>query len=111
MLETVSTAFQGLSTETGTVEGKYFNKIADDLRQKNQGTTLAQVLDWIKTVHGYLSSPTGGGVRHGANLKQGIAIGVNDARLFCNLIRSYVFYLIGEHERLSSQSANRRQGG
>ena len=33
LLETVSTAFQGLDTGAGTVQGKYFNKIAEDLRR------------------------------------------------------------------------------
>jgi hypothetical protein len=101
LLETISTAFQGLDVGTGTVQGKYFNKIADDLRKHNKGKTLEQILDWAKTLHGYLSSPTGGGVRHGADLKAGIAIQPNEARLFCNLIRSYITFLLAEHERLS----------
>jgi hypothetical protein len=101
LLETVSTAFQGLETESGTVQGKYFNKIADDLRKHHKGKTLEQVLAWATALHGYLSSPTGGGIRHGANLKAGIATQPNEARLFCNLIRSYISFLIYEHERLS----------
>ncbi len=101
LLETVSTAFQGMETEEGTIQGKYFNKIADDLRRSYKGQTLEQVLDWIQRLHGYLSSPTGGGVRHGAHLKMGIALQPNEARLFCNLVRSYVSYLLAEHERLS----------
>ena len=63
----------GLDTGSGTVQGKYFNKIIADLRKHNQGTTLDQVLDWIGALHGYLSSPTGGGIRHGTHLKSGIA--------------------------------------
>lgn len=101
LLETVSTAFQGLDTGTGTIQGKYFNKIADDLRRQHKGKTLEQVLDWVKTLHGYLSSPTGGGVRHGTDLKAGLAIHPNEARLFCNLIRSYITFLLAEHGRLS----------
>lgn len=101
LLETVATAFQGLDTGSGTVQGKYFNKIADDLRKHYRGKTLEQVLDWVKTLHGYLSSPTGGGVRHGTDLKTGLAVQPNDARLFCNLIRSYITFLLAEHERLS----------
>ena len=101
LLETVSTAFQGLETGTGTVEGKYFNKIVGDLRRHNQGTTLEQILDWITKLHGYLSSPTGGGIRHGTDLKAGIATTAGEARLFCNLIRSYISFLLAEHERLS----------
>ena len=103
LLETVSTAFQGLNTGVGTVQGKYFNKIAEDLRKHHKGTTLDQVLIWVTTLHGYLSSPTGGGIRHGANLKAGIAIQPNEARLFCNLIRSYISFLMAEHERLSKK--------
>lgn len=101
LLETVSTAFQGLATEAGTVQGKYFNKIVADLRKHNPGTTLDQVLSWMITLHGYLSSPTGGGIRHGADLRAGIATTPDEARLFCNLIRSYITFLLSEHERLS----------
>jgi hypothetical protein len=101
LLETVSTAFQGLDTGTGTVQGKYFNKIADDLRKHHKGKILDQVLAWVTTLHGYLSSPTGGGIRHGTDLKTGIVIQPNEARLFCNLIRSYISYLMAEHARLS----------
>jgi hypothetical protein len=101
LLETVSTLFQGLPVGENTVQGKYFNKIADDLRRHHRGTTFEQMLNWATTLHGYLSSPTGGGVRHGASLKTGIALQPNEARLFCNLIRSYIIFLIAEHERLS----------
>ena len=101
LLETVSTAFQGLDTGSGTVQGKYFNKIADDLRKHHKGRILDQVLAWVTTLHGYLSSPTGGGIRHGTDLKTGIVIQPNEARLFCNLIRSYISFLMAEHARLT----------
>jgi hypothetical protein len=101
LLETVSTAFQGLDAGGGTVQGKYFNKIVADLRRHNPGTALDQILDWITTLHGFLSSPTGGGIRHGAHLKTGVVNRPNEARLFCNLIRSYITFLITEHERLT----------
>lgn len=32
LLETVATAFKGMESEAGTVQGKYFNKIATDLK-------------------------------------------------------------------------------
>jgi hypothetical protein len=102
LLETVSTAFQGLDTDAGTVQGRYFNKIAANLRSHHKGQTLDQVLNWVITLHGYLSSPTGGGVRHGADLKAGVALRPNEARLFCNLIRSYITFLLTEHERLNA---------
>ena len=102
LLETVSTAFQGMDVGGGTIEGRYFNKIAADLRRCQRGTTLDRVLDWVVALHGYLSSPTGGGVRHGRDLNSGIEeVGPDDARLFCNLIRSYILYLLAEHRRLS----------
>jgi hypothetical protein len=101
LMETISTAFQGLNTGTGTVQGEYFNTIVADLRKHSQGTTLNEVLDWIKKLHGYLSSPTGGGIRHGADLKAGVVTKPHEARLFCNLIRSYIHFLIEEHERLT----------
>jgi hypothetical protein len=101
LLESISTAFQGLDTGSGTIQGKYFNKIADDLRRHHKGKILEQVLNWVTTLHGFLSSPTGGGIRHGTDLKTAILIQPNEARLFCNLIRSYISYLMAEHARLS----------
>jgi hypothetical protein len=104
--ETVSTAFQGLDAGRGTVQGKYFNKIVGDLRRYRPGTTLDQVLSWMTTLHGYLSSPTGGGIRHGADLKAGIATKADEARLYCNLIRNYIMFLLSEHARLSKNQTS-----
>jgi hypothetical protein len=101
LLETVSTAFKGMETDAGTIQGKYFNKIAGDLKKQHKGKMLEQVLGWVVALHGYLSSPTGGGIRHGTDLREGIAVQVHEARLICNLIRSYITYLMMEHERLS----------
>jgi hypothetical protein len=105
LLETVTTAFKGLETQSGQVEGKYFNQIVRDLRAKRSGTTLEQVLNWISTMHGYLSSPTGGGVRHGIDLAAGVDLDPSAARLFCNLTRSYISFLIVEHENIALQGA------
>ena len=102
LLESISTVFNGLELETGTVQGKYFNKIADDLKRHRKGKTLEQAMTWATQLHGYLSSPTGGGVRHGADLRTDITILPHEARLYCNLIRSYIYFLMSEHERLSS---------
>lgn len=101
LMESVLTAFKGLSTGETTIEAKYFNKIAIELRSKMKGQTIEQVLTWLTTLHGYLSSPTGGGVRHGVDLRSGITINADEGRLYCNLIRSYVTFLMAEHERLS----------
>lgn len=103
LLETVSTSFQGLDTGAGTVQGKYFNKIVSDLSHQRRDTTLKHVLDWIMSLHGYLSSPTGGGIRHGADIRGRAEVQRHEARLFCNLIRSYVRFLIDEHERLAGR--------
>ena len=100
LLETISTAFRGVDTGTGTIEGKYFNEIVKKLKTASPGTTLEQVLTWVTSLHGYLSSPTGGGIRHGLDLNTGVATNQNEARLFCNLIRSYQSFLLAEHERI-----------
>jgi hypothetical protein len=97
----VATAFRGIETETGTIEGKYFNKIAKELRFAHSGKTLDMALEWAANLHGYLSSPTGGGVRHGLDLKEGLELSLNEARLFFNLIRSFVSFLLSEYERLA----------
>lgn len=101
LLETVATAFRGLETGSGKIEGKYFNHIVRDIRSKHSGSTLEQVLSWITTMHGFLSSPTGGGVRHGTDLDRGVDLDQNQALLFCNLIRSYVQFLLREHGALT----------
>jgi hypothetical protein len=101
LLETVATAFRGVSTTEGSIEGKYFNKIVGGMRAGNRGTSLEQILGWMMALHGYLSSPTGGGIRHGVDLKEGLAVQPSEARLYCNLIRSYITFLITEHERIS----------
>ena len=101
LLETVSTAFRDADSGTGTIEGKYFNGIVKELRRQHTGTTLERVLRWATEVHRYLSSPTGGGVRHGLDLNEGVVLSPNEARLFCNLVRSFLAFLLAEHERLS----------
>lgn len=104
LLETISTAFRGLDLFDGTIQGRYFNKIIGELRQRGRGHQ-EQILHWMMTLHGYLSSPTGGGVRHGVDLKEGLILDIDEARLYCNLIRSYLTFLIAEHERLSRRAA------
>jgi len=98
LLETVATAFRGTGAED-TIQGKYFNAIVKEMKANSKGKAQEQILNWMTTLHGYLSSPTGGGVRHGTDLTAGIAIQPHEARLYCNLIRSYLVFLIEEHER------------
>jgi hypothetical protein len=98
LLETVTTAFRGLETESGRIEGKYFNQIVKNLSSRKQRTTLKLVLGWIEAMHGYLSSPTGGGIRHGLDLDSGIELSQVEGQLFCNLTRSYVQFLLHEYD-------------
>lgn len=100
LLETVSTAFQGINVGDSTIQGKYFNKIADELRTHCKGQVAEQAIGWMKTLHGYLSSPTGGGIRHGSTLNSENELSAHEARLFCNLIRSYLHFLLDEYEYL-----------
>jgi len=101
LLESVVTAFRGMDFEAGSLQGRYFNKLIAEMRGRTRGTTLDQILGWIVALHGFLSSPTGGGIRHGVDLAEGLALQEGEARLYCNLIRSYITFLISEHERLS----------
>lgn len=101
LLETVSTAFRGLDSGLGTVQEKYFNKIAQELRRQHKGQALEHILNWMTTLHGFLSSPTGGGVRHGTDIRDAAEMPSGDAHLYCNLIRSYVGYLMAEHDRMT----------
>ena len=99
LLETFSTAFRSERVLDGNIHGRYFNKIVEDLRRHGEGHQK-QILQWMMNLHGFLSSPTGGGVRHGVDLNEGRELGITEARLYCNLIRSYLSFLITEHERL-----------
>lgn len=105
LLETVSTAFQGMASDSGaTIQGKYFNTIVADLRRGGKGKTIERVAEWITALHGYLSSPTGGGVRHGTHIVEGDQPDAAEGRLFCNLARSYISYLLAEHGRLTRRT-------
>jgi hypothetical protein len=96
LLETVSTAFQGQESGAGTIEGKYFNEIVRALCNNNRGSALAEALGWMTKMHGFLSSPGGGGVRHGMQLAADVSPTLKEAHLYCNLTRSYINYLLAE---------------
>lgn len=100
LLETVVTAFRGTLTADGSVQARYFIKIIGELRASQRGNHQEQIFNWIINLYGFLSSPTGGGIRHGRDLVDGDPLQIKEARLYCNLIRSYMTYLITEHERL-----------
>ncbi|HIE0189196.1 TPA: hypothetical protein ACXI8I_000350 [Serratia marcescens] len=101
LLETISTVFRGLAIDEKNITGKYFSKIIGDLRRMHNNSTLDKVFQWLENIYGYLSAPDGGGVRHGAALNQHIEMTSGEARLFCDLSRSYINYLLHEHARLS----------
>lgn len=98
LLESISTAFQDVGAH-----GHYFNKIIQSLRQSHPGTTFDRVLHWMEELHGLLSSPKAGGIRHGLHLKAD-AIEPYEAHLFCNLIRAYTNYLLAEYERRAART-------
>jgi hypothetical protein len=105
MLESLATAFRGVKLIQGEVRGTYFNQIAKELKEAASGTTFERVIEWVTQLHGYLSAPAGGGIRHGLDLARGRQISLAEARLFTNLILSYVTFMLSEHERLVTQSA------
>jgi len=82
------------------VTGNYVNKIVDGLKRLNHGGVLGQVMSWMKTLHEFVSSPTGGGYppRHGP--EGGTEFGAAEARLYCDLTSTYIAYLLAEHARL-----------
>ena len=101
LLDSVTTVFSGLQLGAGEVNGIYFNTIVNDLRRLQPDTGLAQIVRWMESMYGYLSSPGGGQIRHGMNLNDAVRLNSNEARLYCNLTRSYIEFLLSEHERLS----------
>ena len=105
LLESVATAFRGVDTEAGPIGGTYFNKIVHELRRGFARPSIEQILKWLTVIHGYLSAPAGGGIRHGLDLKCGVEISHTEARLYCNLTRSYLAFLLAEYERLVAPTA------
>jgi hypothetical protein len=103
LLETISTAFEGSTHGESTVQGKYFNHVIGELKNFNRGRMLAQAATWMQNLHGYLSSPSGGGVRHGTVLNDAYDLSEGEALLVCDLTRSYISYLLNEHQRLGLQ--------
>ncbi len=101
LLDSVTTVFSGLDLPNGRIDGVYFTTIARDLRRLNVAGPFSHAIRWMESMYGYLSSPGGGQIRHGMNLSDELHLNRNEARLYCNLIRSYVEYLLGEHERLT----------
>lgn len=107
LLETVATAFRGVDIGSRVIREKYFNRIVTELRGASPGQTLKRALDWIAQLHGYLSSPTGGGVRHGVDVRESDEMSLSEARLIVNLTRSYVSFLLIEHENLAGGGQSR----
>lgn len=107
LLESITTAFRGMGEDTVTIQGKYFGPILSEMKKRERGRAQENILTWMTTLHGYLSSPTGGGVRHGTDLKEGIAIQPHEARLYCNLARSYLTFLLEEHDQQSNGASSR----
>lgn len=101
LLETFSTAFNGLESPDKPELGSYFNKVIGTLRSQRKGTPFDQIMVWLMGIHGYLSSPTGGGVRHGTDILNPRELGPGEAQLYVNLMSSYLHYLMGEYDRLA----------
>lgn len=100
LLESISTVFEGQEIGDKQIEGKYFNEILEELYHSQRDRIFSQAIKWVQGIHGYLSSPTGGGVRHGTDLKESIELNPTEARLLVNLIRSYALFFLAEHQRL-----------
>ena len=102
VIESLVTGFRGISLPTGQIKGNYFNQIVRELKKGNPNTTLERAIEWCEQLHGFLSSPTGGRVRHGLDLSSGTPLPVEDARFFCNLIRSFVGFFQSEYQKTRS---------
>lgn len=100
LLESITTAFRGVQIADSNIKGKYFSKIIEEMRHLNRHKTLDQVSGWLINIYGYLSAPSGGGVRHGADILNYDELTAGEARLFCDLARSYISYFLHEHSLL-----------
>ncbi len=104
LLESISTAFAGLTVNGRKIEGDYFNAVVKNIQQAGGGSTLGTVARWLAALQSYLSGTDQGGIRHGRQLHlEGLQ--PHEAVLFFNLTRSYISYLLAEYERLTSATA------
>ncbi|WP_210504842.1 hypothetical protein [Pantoea ananatis] len=103
LLETITTAFKGVQMADGNITNKYFIKIIAEMRQLKRHKTLDQVSGWLVSIYGYLSSPSGGGIRHGADILNYEELTASEAQLYCNLARSYISYFLQEHSLLKEK--------
>ena len=99
LLETVTTVFQGTGEGENTIKGKYFNQLVRELRQQARGKSLEMALKWLAELHGYLSAPNGGGIRHGMHMKEGVATTPEEARYYCDFIVTTISFLLAEYEK------------
>lgn len=60
LLESITTAFRGMGEDTVTIQGKYFGPIISEMKKRERGKAQENIFTWMTTLHGYLSSPTGG---------------------------------------------------
>ena len=104
LLESISTAFAGQTVSGRVIGGDYFNDVMKSILQAAGGSsTLGTVARWLTALQAYLSGPDQGGIRHGRQLHLD-GLQPHEAALFCNLVRSYISYLLAEYERLSPTS-------
>ncbi|HKD81210.1 MAG TPA: hypothetical protein VKH81_16055 [Candidatus Angelobacter sp.] len=103
LLESISTAFSGLTLNGRKIEGDYFNPVIKEISQAASGCLLGGVARWLAALQAYLSGPDEGGIRHGRHLLlEGLQ--PHEAVLLVNLARSYISYLLAEYERLTAPS-------
>jgi hypothetical protein len=103
LLESISTSFRGLTINQTEIQGEYFNEVMKAVKRASEGSLLSNASRWVMDLQSYLSDTSGGGIRHGRELRLG-GLQTHEAELFCNLTRSYISYLLVEYELLSIPS-------
>jgi len=99
VLESILTVFRGLKVGDQTVEGAYFNKVVHSLKGTEIDPTFKMVLDLASRVHGQLSDPSTGRLRHGSEL--GIPpISPQEGRFLVGFAKSLGYYICSEYQRL-----------
>lgn len=72
----------------------------DSLQKEATNPTRQFAIRHLQKIHGFLSSPSGGKIRHGASMSLP-PLERHEAALFVNLVRTYVAYLLDEYELLN----------
>jgi hypothetical protein len=100
VIESLLVAFRGLTIDGKMVEGSYFNEIVKSLRRRDLDPMFKMVLEIATRVHGQLSDPATGGIRHGRDPALE-PTSQDDGQFLVAQARAIAYYICSQYQRAS----------